>query len=96
MAGASVVEELHKDHSALRNHVAALESLLQTWDGTVSGTEQTPGGTVRARLDGLGAELEVHFRREEEGLFPDAQRLVTAGAAGADHIGPATKLVRFT
>jgi hemerythrin-like domain-containing protein len=50
----------------------------------------TLGGQVSSaqdQLELLSRRLRVHFRREEEGVFPEAQRMVSEGAQGADVFG---------
>ena len=43
--------------------------------------------TLRDQLEIVQRGLKLHFRREEEGLFPFAQQAVSEGAKGADILG---------
>jgi iron-sulfur cluster repair protein YtfE (RIC family) len=49
--------------------------------------QEALNGSLRDRLVYFHAGLRLHFRREEEALFPDARRMVSDGAAKVDIIG---------
>jgi len=87
MAGGSVVDALRRDHETLKSHVAALDAMVQAWGASRQGTERMLNGAFHERMTYFGTEMGRHFRREEEGLFPDARRLAAAGGPGAEVIG---------
>jgi len=87
MAGVSAVDALRKDHETLRSHVAALAGMVEAWGSSPQGRQRMLDGAFGGRLACLNTEMERHFRREEEGFFPDARRLVTEGGPGAEVIG---------
>ncbi len=87
MAATSVAEELRRDHAALRRGVAALEVSVQAVGEGPHPDARGRAGALRAQLAEFGEGLERHFRREEEGLFPEAARVAMEGLPGADLIG---------
>jgi len=82
----SPFEEMVQEHMALLTEVGDLQSsirkLVNPETAALGGS-----GVVREALDLFQRRLRVHFRREEEGVFPDAQRMISEGAQGADVFG---------
>jgi hemerythrin-like domain-containing protein len=86
MEGKSPFEELTEEHVALLTDVSDLQASIRGL--TQPGATTLGGGSlVRDSLEIFQRRLRVHFRREEEGAFPDAQRMVSEGAQGADVFG---------
>jgi hemerythrin-like domain-containing protein len=83
----SPFKDLLEEHTAL---VAEAGDLLASMRGFASPNRESLGRSSTVLRDGLGIfskHLNTHFRREEEALFPEAQRLVSEGAQGADIFG---------
>jgi hemerythrin-like domain-containing protein len=82
----SPFDELREEHVALlvdaRDLQASLRGLAQPEAATLGG-----GSLIRDTLDIFQRRLRMHFRREEEGVYPDAERMVSEGAQGADVFG---------
>jgi iron-sulfur cluster repair protein YtfE (RIC family) len=82
----SPFDELREEHVALLADAgdlqASLRGLTQPEAATLGG-----GSLIRDTLDIFQRRLRVHFRREEEGVFPEAQRMVSEGAQDADVFG---------
>ncbi len=86
MTPALAVEELRKDHEILRKDTAAFEATVRGLARSPEATGEALSGSLRARLAYFQAGMRLHFRREEEGLFPDVRRMVSEGARRADVI----------
>ena len=86
MEARSPFEEMREEHIALLTDVAGLKDSIRRLAQPDIGTPGM-GNVTRDELELFGRRLRVHFRREEEGLFPDAQRMVSEGAHGADVFG---------
>jgi len=86
MESRSPFDELREEHVALlvdaRDIQASLRGLTQPAGAGLGG-----GSLIRDSLEIFQRRLRVHFRREEEGVFPEAQRMVSEGAQGADVFG---------
>lgn len=82
MTPALAVEELRKDHEILRKDTAAFEATVRGLARSPEATGEALSGSLRARLAYFQAGMRLHFRREEEGLFPDVRRMVSEGRAG--------------
>jgi hemerythrin-like domain-containing protein len=82
----SPFDELREEHVALlvdaRGIQASLRGLTQPQTAALAG-----GSLIRNTLDIFQRRLHAHFRREEEGAFPEARRMVSEGAQGADVFG---------
>jgi hemerythrin-like domain-containing protein len=82
----SPFDELDGEHQALLNDVGELKSSIPSLTGQE--TSSLGGeGVIRDQLDMFQTKLRIHFRREEEGLFPEARRIISEGARGADIFG---------
>ncbi len=82
----SPFDELLKEHAGLISAAGALETSIRGL--TKPDTAALSGGAVvRDELDLLQRAMKLHFRREEEAVFPEAQRMVSEGATGADVFG---------
>ncbi len=86
MGPRSPFEDLAQEHMSLLTDVGDLQSSVRALvdpDSSALGG----GDVVRDQLDMMQQRLRVHFRREEEAFFPEAQRMVSEGADGADVFG---------
>jgi hemerythrin-like domain-containing protein len=87
MQGRSPFEELLQEHMALLTDVGDLQTSIRGLAQPESAALGGGVGPIRDSLDIFQRRLRIHFRREEEGVFPDAQRMVSEGARGADVFG---------
>ena len=86
MAAKSPFEDLKDEHVALLTEMNDIQSSVRGLMGT--GEKYLSGGVVlRDELEMFQRQLRMHFRREEEGLFPEAKRMISEGAQGADVFG---------
>jgi len=84
MSERSPTEELRAEHVvalAKMNEFAQAASYLQSGKET---TWNRAGEDVRARASELQEALLLHFRKEEDGLFPDVLSMVSRGAPPVD------------
>ncbi len=86
MSVKSPFEDLREEHTALLREMQDVQSAVR---GLVGADASSLGGAGVARdeLEMLLHHLRIHFRREEEGLFPEARRMISEGAKGADVFG---------
>ncbi|MCJ7752377.1 MAG: hemerythrin domain-containing protein [Armatimonadetes bacterium] len=86
MAGKSPFEDLKDEHVALLTEMNDIQSSVR---GLMGGDAASLGGgaVLRDELEMFLRQLRFHFRREEEGLFPEAKRMISEGARGADVFG---------
>jgi hemerythrin-like domain-containing protein len=86
MSVKSPFEDLREEHAALLREMQDLHSSVRGLAGAET-SSLGGAGVVRDELEMFRRRLRVHFRREEEGLFPEARRMVSEGAKGADVFG---------
>jgi len=80
-------DELRDEHEHAR---AAMAGLQRKIDVLCAGTDTAwpeVAGDLRNDLDELCRGLLLHFRKEEEGLFPEILRIVSKGAPRVDILG---------
>lgn len=82
MADDSQLDLLLQEHDAARKLIEALHDEVRALGS--SRTEAASLSACRNCLDSLREALLLHFRVEEEGLFPDVQRIVGEGAPKVD------------
>ncbi|MBN1460159.1 MAG: hemerythrin domain-containing protein [Armatimonadetes bacterium] len=82
----SPFDDLNEEHRALQTDVAELKSTIRNLTGQETSSLGS-GGVIRDELEMFRKKLRIHFRREEEGLFPEARRIISEGARGADVFG---------
>jgi hemerythrin-like domain-containing protein len=82
----SPFDDLNEEHRALLNDVGELKSTIRNLTGQEA-SSLGGGGVVRDELELFQKKLRIHFRREEEGIFPEARRIISEGARGADVFG---------
>jgi len=87
MAELSPVDELRKEHQSLLQDCSDLQAVVQALKADDESSRGTAAGMLSDRFGMLQQAQHLHFRREEECLYPDAQRLVSEGAKGADIFG---------
>lgn len=81
MTAKTPLDELRKDHGILANDIKALASDIRDLGESGDAARPALDGTLRARLIDFYEGMLMHFRREEEGLFPDARRLASESNA---------------
>jgi len=80
----SPFDDLHQEHVQV---LADMKTLSATVGGLSAGSDVSwaeESATLRDQLEIVQRGLKLHFRREEEGLFPFAQQAVAEGAKGPD------------
>lgn len=82
----SPFDDLNEEHRALVNEAGQLKSTIRNLTGQET-SSLASGSVVRDELEMFRKKLRIHFRREEEGLFPEARRIISEGARGADIFG---------
>jgi hemerythrin-like domain-containing protein len=85
MAHRSPIDELRFEHRLLSVHLADLETMLR--EVTSDEAWERVGLEVCRRLDAFLAALAVHFRKEEDGLFPDVRAMVAEDPTAFDIVG---------
>jgi iron-sulfur cluster repair protein YtfE (RIC family) len=80
----SPVDELREEHAVLRDQVRNLADAIAGFIGVETGRLEDATGAVREQAAALRSSLLLHFRKEEDGLFPDVITLVSAGAPEGD------------
>jgi len=80
-------DELRDEHEHARAAIAEFQRKIDVLcDGTDSSSPEV-AGDLRNDLDQLCRSLLLHFRKEEEGLFPDVLQMVSRGAPRVDILG---------
>jgi hemerythrin-like domain-containing protein len=87
MSQRSPIQELQREHQFLVADIKDLEETMRAARDGLSEWWAANAGSFRARLDMFRQHLDMHFRREEEGLFPDAQQMVSERAAPSGILG---------
>ena len=80
----SPFEDLHQEHVQV---LADMKTLSATVGALSAGSDVSwaeESATLRDQLEIVQRGLKLHFRREEEGLFPFAQQAVSEGAKGSE------------
>jgi len=86
MSAKSPFEDLREEHVALLAEMDGIQSSVRGLMG--EGTASVGGGAVlRDEMEMFQRQLRIHFLWEEEGLFPEAKRMIFEGAQGADVFG---------
>jgi hemerythrin-like domain-containing protein len=86
MNATSPIEELQKDHEILNRDLQGLAATVGALGDSAEALQEVLNGSLRGRMAYFLAGMQLHFRREEEGLFPDAKRMVSEGQSGPDII----------
>ena len=82
MPGKSPFEDLKDEHVALVTEMSDIQSSVRGLMGGEAGSLGS-GAVLRDELEMFQRRLRIHFSREEEGLFPEAKRMISEGAQGA-------------
>jgi len=81
------IEELRREHQALRRDIGAIRDLARSVGRSGGGAREDALTTLRDNIEMFLRGLRLHSRREEEGLFPDVQRMVSERPQRADPLG---------
>jgi hemerythrin-like domain-containing protein len=86
MMARSPFDDIREEHISLLTEMNEVQSAIRGLTGREMGTlgQQV---VVRDVLEMFRQRFRLHCRREEEALFPEASRLVSEGARGADIFG---------
>lgn len=76
MSKLSPIQELVNEHDALLADVKDLQAGVRDLAAGAALSWAQQARTLRDQFEMLQRALSLHFRREEEGLFPDAQSIV--------------------
>jgi hemerythrin-like domain-containing protein len=87
MSEKSPIEELREEHSALGADAKDLKESVRGLGAGTGAAWSDVGGALAERVEMFRRSLLLHFRREEEGLFPEAKRMVSERARRADVMG---------
>ncbi len=83
----SPFEDMMEEHVALVTEMGELMNSMRELANSEKAPLGAEPGLVRNSLELFQYRLRTHFRREEEGLYPEAQRIISEGAQGADIFG---------
>ncbi len=87
MIHASPLDELRREHQLVLADIADAHAMMRE----VSTSPETARGAfserLRSRLDMFHQGISLHFRREEECLYPDARGFLSQGARGVGIVG---------
>jgi len=84
MSERSATDELREEHRSAILQMSQLEAALGSLAGPVQGVAAEVKSSIKARIESLRGHLFLHFRKEEEGLYPEVQRMVAEGAPRVD------------
>jgi len=87
MRAKSPFEDLKDEHVSLLGEMTELVGRMRDMANPEKTALGGSAGVLRDGLEMFDHHLHTHFRREEEGLFPEAQRMISGGAQGADVFG---------
>ena len=80
-------DELRDEHEHARAAIAALQRKIDVLCASTDSTWPEVAGEIRGDLDEFCRGLLLHFRKEEEGLFPEVLKMVSKGAPRVDILG---------
>ena len=89
MSGTLPLQELNGEHQSLAADARQIEAAVREIGAAQAPSWAEDARTLRDQVEMFRRALAMHFRREEEGLFPDAKRMV------ADQAGPGDALSQF-
>jgi hemerythrin-like domain-containing protein len=89
MSAKPPLQELNGEHQSLATEVRQIEAAVREIGAVRMPSWAEEARTLRDQLEMFRRALALHFRREEEGLFPDAKRMV------ADQGRPGDALTQF-
>ena len=87
MSHASPLDELRREHQLVLADIADIHTAMRETATSTESARDVIGGSLRSRLDMFRQGILLHFRREEECLYPDARLLISKGAGRADVLG---------
>ncbi len=80
-------DELRDEHEHARAAIAGLQRKIEAFCASPDSSRPEVAGDLRNDLDQLSRSLLLHFRKEEEGLFPELRQMVSKGAPRVDILG---------
>lgn len=83
MGGRSPTDELRREHEAILAQVTEFASAIDRITGRIRNWDEVGAG-IRRLLGAFRRPLLLHFRKEEEGLYPDVREAVSRGAPKGD------------
>jgi hemerythrin-like domain-containing protein len=86
MMGRSPFDDIREEHASLLTEMNEVQSAIRGLSGRQLGSLGQQA-VVRDVLEMFRQRFRLHCRREEEAVFPEASRLVSEGARGADVFG---------
>lgn len=87
MSHASPLDELRKEHQLVLADIADIHAAMRETATSPESARDILSGTLRSRLGMFHQGILLHFRREEECLFPDARVIVSQSAGRANLLG---------
>jgi len=78
------LDKLRHDHAAATQAVKAVADLVADLTGAPSTAWPGIGERLRSSIEGLAQNLLLHFRLEEEALFPQVRAMMSEGAPAVD------------
>ena len=87
MTGESVFDELRKDHEVVLDGVRALIAEVERVEAGGDAATREQVERCRERLRSLRRAFTAHRCREEIGLFPEVEQVVSEGAPSVDILG---------
>jgi hemerythrin-like domain-containing protein len=80
----SPIDELGEEHESLRAHARDIQEAVRGLGAGTGAAWADVGRNLEESVRMFRRSLLLHFRREEEGLFPEARRLLAERAKRAD------------
>jgi hemerythrin-like domain-containing protein len=83
-----LLEGLYREHRSLRAAATSLRDAIRGLAASPdAAADEAVSGQLRGRLWRFHEALLHHFRQEQEGLYPEAQQLISQGAERGDVFG---------
>jgi len=87
MGERSPTGRLREEHASALAQIREMEAAVKATAGGGHGKWGEAAGEIGERVEKLRAGLLVHFRQEEEALYPDVREMVGKGAPRVDILG---------
>jgi hemerythrin-like domain-containing protein len=84
MSGKSPTEELREEHETGLAQMRDLKTAIGSAGSAAEETGAEVAEDLRSRVETFQRAMLPHFRKEEEGLYPDVQGIAAAGAPAVD------------
>jgi hemerythrin-like domain-containing protein len=82
--GRSPTDELREEHDVALAGMTRLRELAAALLGGGQAAPEGAGDELSAMLADFGRTLQLHFQKEEEGLFPEVRQMISEGAPPVD------------